>query len=58
MSESSASEVFGQIYHMGKGDVFIPITFPRYSRRSLKATEFAKYTGAHVIGIKRCIRDR
>ncbi|RGB68372.1 MurR/RpiR family transcriptional regulator [Harryflintia acetispora] len=51
VSASSASEVFEQIYHMGKGDVFIPITFPRYSRRSIKATEFAKSTGAHVIGI-------
>ena len=51
VSTSSASDVFEQIYHIGKRDVLIPITFPRYSQRSIKAAQYAKSTGATVIGI-------
>lgn len=51
VSTSSASEVFEQIYHIGERDVLIPITFPRYSQRTVKAAQYAKKTGACVIGI-------
>ena len=51
VSSSSSSEVFEQIYHIGKEDLLIPITFPRYSQRSIKAAQYAKSTGAAVLGI-------
>ncbi len=47
----SVSEVFEQIMRVGKGDVVIGISFPRYSRRTIKAMEFARDMGATVIGI-------
>ena len=47
----SMSEVFEQIMRVGKGDVVIGISFPRYSHRTVKAMEFARDMGATVIGI-------
>lgn len=49
--DTSVSEVYEQIFRIGKGDVFIGISYPRYSSRTVKAMEFAKSTGAGVIGI-------
>lgn len=48
---ASTSEIFEQILRIGRGDVFIGITFPRYSRRTLKAAAFARASGARVIAI-------
>jgi len=48
---SSASEVFEQILRVSKGDVFIALSFPRYSRRTIKAMRYAREMGADVIGI-------
>jgi DNA-binding MurR/RpiR family transcriptional regulator len=48
---SSASEVFEQILRITKGDVFIAMSFPRYSQRTIKAMRYARETGATVIGI-------
>lgn len=48
---STASEIFEQIFRIGKGDVIIGISFPRYSRRTLKALNYASRQGATVIGI-------
>lgn len=48
---SSASEVFEQILRVSKGDVFIALSFPRYSRRTIKAMRYAHEMGASVIGI-------
>lgn len=45
------SEVFEQIVHAGKGDLLIGISFPRYSRRTLKSMEFVKSQGATAIAI-------
>ena len=39
---SSASEMFEQIFRVGEGDVFIGISFPRYSKRTVKAIDYAK----------------
>ncbi len=39
---NSVSEMFEQIYRMSEDDVVIGISFPRYSKRTLKAMEFAK----------------
>lgn len=48
---NSVSEMFEQIYRLGKDDVVIGISFPRYSKRTLKAMEFAKTQSAKVITI-------
>jgi DNA-binding MurR/RpiR family transcriptional regulator len=48
---SSASEVFEQILRVTKGDVFIALSFPRYSRRTIKAMHYARDMEASVIGI-------
>ncbi len=51
VSEISASEVFEQIMRVSEGDVFIGISFPRYSRRTIKAMQYARDMGAKVIGL-------
>ncbi|MDD4492986.1 MAG: MurR/RpiR family transcriptional regulator [Eubacteriales bacterium] len=51
VNTTSESEVFEQIVHAGKGDLLIGISFPRYSRRTLKSMEFAKSQGATAIAI-------
>lgn len=48
---SAMSEVFEQILHIGSGDVFIGLSFPRYSKRTVKAMKYAKDRGATVIAI-------
>ncbi len=48
---TSASEVFEQILGVGEGDVIIGISFPRYSKRTSKAMEFAGKRGAYVVAI-------
>ncbi len=51
VSTTSASEMFEQILRVGKGDVVIGISFPRYSRRTVKAMQFARDRGAAVIAV-------
>lgn len=51
VNTSSVSEMFEQILRAGKGDVVIGVSFPRYSRRTIKALEYAKMRGATVISI-------
>lgn len=46
---TSSSEMFEQMLHIGKEDVIIGISFPRYSMRALKAMEFANSRKAKVI---------
>jgi DNA-binding MurR/RpiR family transcriptional regulator len=48
---TSGSEMFEQIHHIGEGDVLVAISFPRYSKRIIKAVEYAKGVGAQVISI-------
>ncbi|MBQ7039165.1 MAG: MurR/RpiR family transcriptional regulator [Clostridia bacterium] len=48
---TSVSEMFEQILRAEKGDVVIGVSFPRYSRRTIKALEYAKMRGATVISI-------
>lgn len=51
INTTSASEMFEQIMRIKEGDVFIGITFPRYSQRTTNAAKFAKENGAKVIAI-------
>ena len=49
--DTSVSEVYEQVFRIHEGDVFLGISFPRYSSRTIKAMQFAKSTGATAIGI-------
>jgi DNA-binding MurR/RpiR family transcriptional regulator len=40
-----------QLIHIGQDDVFIGISFPRYSKRTVDAMSYAKAHGAKCIGI-------
>ncbi len=51
IQDTTVSEVYEQIIRIKEGDVFIGISYPRYSSRTVKAMRFAKSTGAKVIGI-------
>ena len=51
VNTTSASEIFEQILRVGEGDVVIGVSFPRYSRRTVKAMEFARSRNATVIAI-------
>ncbi len=48
---SSISEVFEQVMRIGPDDVLIGLSFPRYSKRTVKAMQYAKSQGANVIAI-------
>ncbi len=48
---NSTSETLEQIYNMKPGDVMMGITFPRYSKRTIRALEFAKDHGAKTIAL-------
>lgn len=48
---TSVSEMFEQILSVREGDVVIGISFPRYSRRTIKAMTYARDSGATVIAI-------
>lgn len=51
VNTTSTSEMFEQIMRIKQGDVFIGITFPRYSKRTVNAAAFAKQNSAKVIAI-------
>lgn len=51
VNTTSASEMFEQLMRIGKGDILIGITFPRYSQRTVKAAKYARDNGAQVIAI-------
>lgn len=51
INTTSRSEMFEQIMRIGEEDVFIGISFPRYSKRTVQASHFARSNGARVIAI-------
>ena len=51
IQDTAVSEVYEQIIRIREGDVFIGISYPRYSSRTVRAMKFAKSSGARVIGI-------
>ncbi|MBC8545381.1 MurR/RpiR family transcriptional regulator [Clostridiaceae bacterium NSJ-31] len=51
INTNSSSEMFEQILRIGPQDVFIGITFPRYSQRTYNGAKFATDSGAKVIAI-------
>lgn len=48
---TAGSELFQQMLTVGEGDVMIAISFPRYSKRVIKAVEFATRAGADVVAL-------
>ena len=48
---TSGSEMFEQIMRICEGDVLIAISFPRYSKRTINAVEFARRRGADVVAL-------
>jgi len=51
VNQNAASEIYEQIQHISEGDVCIAISFPRYSKRTIRAMQFAKDLGGTIIGI-------
>ncbi len=49
--ENTAGEIFEQLMRIGPGDVFVGISYPRYSKRTVKAVRFAKERGATVLAL-------
>ena len=47
----NSSGILRQLIRIGEGDVFISISFPRYSKNTLIATAYAKKCGADIISI-------
>lgn len=48
---TSSSEMFEQLFRIEEGDVFIGISFPRYSKRIIDAIDFAKSKGAVTVAL-------
>ena len=51
IQSTAGSEVFEQMINIGKDDVLVAISFPRYSKRVVTAVEFAHNAGADVIAL-------
>lgn len=51
VSANTASEIFESLLRVGKGDVVIGVSFPRYSSRTVQAMSFARDRGATTIAI-------
>lgn len=45
------SEMYQQMIHVGEGDLFIAMSFPRYASSTIKACKFAHESGAKIIAI-------
>lgn len=48
---NSTSETLEQIYNIQENDVMIGVTFPRYSKRTICALQYAKHHGAKTIAL-------
>jgi len=51
LNAASEAEIFEQMIRIGKNDAVIGISFPRYSRKVVKAMHFASDVGAKCIAI-------
>ncbi|MEA4896321.1 MAG: MurR/RpiR family transcriptional regulator [Oscillospiraceae bacterium] len=51
LHDTAVSEVYEQVIRIKKGDVFIAMSYPRYSSRTVKAMRFAKESGATTISL-------
>ncbi len=51
VNANSTSETLEQIYNIGENDVIFGVTFPRYSKRTIYALQYAKNHGARTIAL-------
>ncbi len=51
INTNSFSEMFEQLISIKKGDLAFSISFPRYSKRTIRATEFIKKQGALTVAL-------
>lgn len=51
ISNSSASEMFEHIFNVNSNDVIIGISFPRYSKLTIKSFKYASSCGSKIIAI-------
>lgn len=51
VNNTYVNESFEQIMGIGEGDVFLGISFPRYSRETIKMMSYAKKKGASTLSI-------
>lgn len=51
INNTAASEIHEQIIRIGEGDLFLGISYPRYSSHTVDAMQFAKSMGAKAIAI-------
>ncbi len=51
INTTGADDIFEQLLRVGAGDVVVGISFPRYSKSTVEAMEYAEKCGACVIGI-------
>ena len=51
LHDTAVSEIYEQVLRIGEGDVFIAMSYPRYSTRTVKAMRFVKSAGATTIGL-------
>lgn len=51
LHDTAVSEVYEQVIRINEGDVFIGMSYPRYSSRTVKAMRFAKEAGATTISL-------
>ena len=49
--QNTTGDVFEEIDRIGKGDVLVGISYPRDSTRTLECMDFARQSGARVIGM-------
>jgi len=54
LHDAAVSEVFEQILRIGENDVFIGMSYPRYSSRTIKAMRYARKNGATIISLTDC----
>lgn len=51
VNDTYVNEPFEQIMNIREGDVFLAISFPRYSKGTIKAMKYAKMKGASTLAI-------
>ena len=51
VNDNSSGEVFERMIGLSEGDALIAISFPRYSRRTIRAMQYARDVGAKIIAI-------
>lgn len=48
---SGVNDIFEQVIHIGKDDLLIGISFPRYASRTIEAMRFSKERGAKTVAL-------